>query len=359
MLSIKAAVDAHAARSNRVWDEDRSQTVGASEIGQCARKTWFAKFAADEAIPQDDDYDDRWGAKVRGTVYEAEWWAPALRAQFGDQLIYAGDDQRTLFLDYLSATPDGMIRDLPADALTHLGVADIGSDTVAVECKTIDPRTKIDRPKPEHVHQVIVQLGLLRATTVYQPHWGLLSYTDTSFWDEVHEFPIAFDPQIFAASLDRAAQIMTATDPFSLRPEGRIAGGRECEFCPFRKACGLTQARRAEATNGAIVPPEEAAPILAKARQVNAHKAVASREEAAAKVLEEEIKQDLSRLKARAIAHDGEKVAWSAVKGRESTDLKALRSAAEAEGFDVSRFIRSGAPGDRLTITVKQESENQ
>lgn len=359
MLSIKAAVEAHAARSNRVWDEDRSQTVGASEIGQCSRKTWFSKFAADEAIPQDDDYEDRWGAKVRGTIYENEWWEPALRAQFGTQLVYAGTDQQTFYLDYLSATPDGLIRDLPANALAHLGIADIDGDSVGVECKTIDPRTKLDRPKPENVYQVIVQLGLIRATTAYQPRWGVLSYTDTSFWDEVHEFPVEFDPDVFATALERAASIMTATDPFSLRPEGRIAGGKECEYCPFRRACGLTQARKAEATNGAIIPPEEAAPIAAKAKLADAHSAAAKREHAAAKALEEEIKQELSRLGARTLAHDGAKVTWSTVKGRESTDLKALRKAAEAEDFDVSRFTNAGTAGERLTITVKQESENQ
>lgn len=357
MLSIKAAMSAHATRSNRVWDEDRSQTVGASEIGQCARRVWFSKFAADEGVAVDGDYADRWGARVRGTVYEREWWEPALRAAFGDQLRFAGDEQRTLYRDFLSATPDGLIAGLPSDALANLGVADIEGGCIAIECKTADPRTKLDGPKAEHRHQLIVQLGLIRSTTPFRPMWGLITYTDASFWDEVKEFPVRFDEAVFNASLARATTIMTAADPFQLRPEGWIAGGKECDGCPFTRACGQVRAEAASESKGNAVPDGIASRLGEMARAARKHAATAKTEAAAARAIEEKIKTELSRQGARSVQHGGVSVTWSAVAGRPSTDLKALREAAEAAGVDTRRFQTAGAPSDRLTITIKTEAD--
>ena len=42
-ISIKSMLDAHVAANGKVWEHDRTLTVGASEVGQCLRKTWFAK----------------------------------------------------------------------------------------------------------------------------------------------------------------------------------------------------------------------------------------------------------------------------------------------------------------------------
>ena len=44
-------------------------------------------------------------------------------APFGDELLYAGDQQQTLASEFLSATPDGLLIGLPRDALAALGVA--------------------------------------------------------------------------------------------------------------------------------------------------------------------------------------------------------------------------------------------
>src|SRR5262249_62177975 len=92
----------------------------------------------------------------------------------------------------------------------------------------------------------IVQIGVVRDTTEYRPNFVLLTYIDASFWDTITEFVVAFDPEVYANAKTRAVQIINARLASELPPEGWIAGGKECEHCPFTKACGIE--RR-------IVPP--------------------------------------------------------------------------------------------------------
>src|SRR5687767_11447335 len=104
-LSIRDAVHGFLAARAKPWAHDRSQTIGASEIGQCARKVWFGKngIAPDVA-------DDLKGAAARGDLIEQYVWAPAVAshvASLGGELWFAGDEQKTLVDGYLSATPDG------------------------------------------------------------------------------------------------------------------------------------------------------------------------------------------------------------------------------------------------------------
>jgi len=159
---IREALAEFANANARVFD-DRASTVGASEIGQCARKTFFAKNASDPTygITSDTDFEDTYGATLRGRLLENHFWVPALRARFGSKLLYAGNEQRTLTSGFLSATPDGLLIDAPEDEFVRLGVFDItGDGSVVVECKSIDPRVRQEL-KPEHVYQAQVQLGLL------------------------------------------------------------------------------------------------------------------------------------------------------------------------------------------------------
>src|SRR5215510_8590834 len=78
------------AQSLRGPAKDRAFTVGASDIGQCSRKTFFAKHNG----KRNPRYVDAWGATLRGHIIEQTFWAPALRARFGADLKFLGDRQR-------------------------------------------------------------------------------------------------------------------------------------------------------------------------------------------------------------------------------------------------------------------------
>ena len=95
-------------------------------------------------------------------------------------------------------------------------------------------------------------MGLIRHCTEYRPNHALISYTDASFLDDVTEFAVAFDLEIYAAAKTRAPRVMTADAALDLPPEGKLAGGGECRYCPHRGRC-------AGVTVGAI--PEDREPL--------------------------------------------------------------------------------------------------
>src|SRR6516164_599378 len=84
---------------------DRENTVGASEIGQCARKVFYSKRAGE----RDPDFTDTGGAALRGHIFERHFWTRALRARFRRKLLFAGKGQQTFTSGFLSATPDGLL----------------------------------------------------------------------------------------------------------------------------------------------------------------------------------------------------------------------------------------------------------
>jgi hypothetical protein len=234
----------------------------------------------------------------------------------------------------LSATPDGLLIEQPADALAGLGVADIGSDaSVVIECKTIDPRARLDGPRPEHVFQAQVQIGLIGELTKHRPEWAVISYANASFLGDIVEFPVRFDPAVFATAKKRATQIAVATSPGELKPEGWIAGGRECEFCPFTKACGVI--RHAVPTQPQAAPPDPqfVAEIVDAARDAKRQRAEVEAATTALREIEHGIRERLRIRGVRQINGDGVAVTWSAVKGRPSYDMAAPQSPPCATNF--------------------------
>jgi len=336
----------------------REQTVGASDVGRCARQTYFEKNEGDPdyGAPRNPDAVDGWGARLRGSIFEQHVWAPALRAKFGERLLFAGEQQETFTLGFLSATPDALVTALESDVLEPLGVPDIGGDgSLVAEAKTVDPRARVDAPKLAHTYQAQVQLGLIHALTRHRPEHALISYTDASFWDLTLEFPVKRDPAIFENAQRRASQILTARSATALAPEGWIAGGRECERCAFSQACG--NMRTAVPTSAAPeARPEAAAEIAALAREAKRFEAELAAATTAFRAAQHEIKERLLANGVRRIAADGVSVLWSAVKGRPSYDIPAIREAAAAAGIDLTQFERTGEPSDRLVIQVTGQS---
>ena len=344
-ICIKDMADRHVATNQKHWSHDRLTTVGASEVFQCARRVGFAKS---ETAP-DPDYEDRYGARLRGDLIENHFWEPAVRAQKpeGVQFLFAGKEQRTLVDGYLSATSDGLLVGVAADALAHLGIADLGSDTLVVECKSIDPRVSLKEAKAEHSGQTQVQMGLIRHCTPFRPEYALISYADASFLDSISEFAVRFDPAVYLAAKERAKRIMLVEDPASLPPEGKIARGGECRYCPFKGRCQ-------GATVAAI--PRDTVPVGANAMAhlkalVEQHEAAGGEAEAADRRREqvrEQIREFLRELGTRKVDGDGFTVSWFPVKGRKSLD----RKAAEKAGLDLSPYEREGDASERLTISI-------
>jgi hypothetical protein len=335
---IKEALHAYVTENQRQFTHDRAKVIGSSEIGQCARKLWFLKHAGEK----DGSYVERWGAQQRGNLIEV-LWAKALREHAGKgKLHFAGRYQRTFFDDQspLSATPDGLLE------LEH--------DEVLLECKSIDPRAKIERIRPEHEAQVQVAMGILNTTTRYHPRYALVSYIDASFLDEVREFRVEYEPQVFLNLRARALAIMAANAADSIRPEGVIAGGQECEYCPFQASCSAMRSSAVPSREGGrdALTAEQMALLRRLAYERQAHALAIEKVELAKRQIEQEIKEILRQAETRRVEDEFVRIVWSALKGRPSWDWPKLRAAAEKVGLDLAPFETTGNPSDRLEVRV-------
>lgn len=343
MTIIKETLDAFALTKIRTFEHDRSKTVGASEIGQCARRTWYVKNNQE----MDDDYTPKWGATMRGNVMEDKVWEPALRARFGDKLRFAGKDQKTLVHGHLSATPDACVIDLDKNFLSPFGVKNMKSNELMMECKTADPRTNLESAKAVNVYQTHVQMGLIRKQTNYKPNYSLLSYMNASWWDEVTEFVIPYDDRIFRAAEKRATEIITATKAKDLAPEGWIAGGRECLHCPYLKPCGIER-RNLPFQDKVVVPKPVVTKITKLVAAVRKHEEIVDKSEIVINTVKDKIKGVLRDNGLRKVPG---LVSWTTIKPRIKTDMEAFSAAALEKGVDIADYQSPGETGDRLTIT--------
>lgn len=353
MSIVKDAFDKHARTVKRGFKKDREKTVGASEIGLCARRTWYAKHSAD----YDEDYADGWGAAKRGSVFETRFFVPAMRKHYGSKLLFTGGNQERYVHKTLSATPDALLIDQPRDLLANLMVPDIGpSKCVVIDCKTIDPRINLSDPKPEHVFQIIVQLGLVRMKTKYKPDYGVLVYTNASFFDDTVEFVVPYNDAIFEQAKRRANQIIISSTANDLKPEGWIAGGNECKYCPYARACAELRGDVPDAAKkDSKVDPQVLAELIDLAHDERKFREASDSYKASQLEVQEKIKQRLKEKGLIGIKSREINITWFVVKGRLSYDMPAIKAAAAAAGVDLQQYETVGERTDRLLITVKKQ----
>jgi len=196
-------------------------------------------------------------------------------------------------------------------------------------------------------------MGLFGELTPYRPEWAVISYANASFLDDVVEFPVHFDPAIFASAKARAAEIMTAESPEDLRPEGWIAGGRECEYCAFNQACGRIRHAVPPAPMKEPPDPQFVAELSDLARLAKERRRIVESATAALRTVEHEIRERLRGKGLRRVTDDGVSITWSPVKGRPSYDMQGIREAAQKAGVSLDEFVTVGEPTDRLTITIR------
>lgn len=372
-FSIKDMLTAFSAANKRTFAHDRTKSVGGSDVGQCIRKTWLGKHIATHGFTPDEDFVQSSGATDRGSVYENEVWAPALKAHRpeGAKLLFAGDRQETLHDGFLSATPDGLFVNLDRACLSERGIPDIGAQVddgaesfgcLVVECKTIDPRVNLKgAPKPEHAFQCQVQMGLIRSRTRYRPRFAIISYTDASFLDQVQEFVVAWDPAIYRAAQERADAIMTETDVTRLHPEGKWSPhARECEHCSFKTACADISISVIPARTEAepVLSPEHDEQIEFLARQIATQTEAADLADRGKKIAQQRLRDLLREAGvSRATTSSLSKISWSPQAGRKIYDMDAIEAVLVEKGVELADFEKNGASFDRLSVTVYSADE--
>lgn len=291
-----------------IRDWDRGDTVGASEIGQCARRVSYLK----QEITPDEGYEDSWGMKERGHWVEA-WVVSRLRAN-GAPVVEAGEHQVTRSDGFFSATPDGRV------------------DNVSFDVKSYDPR-KSKFPEPAHVLQARIGARLNPATNT-----AMLIYVNASDFEEQQEFgpwPEIDDDEL--ASLKARARNIITRPPEDHPREGFIAGDCSRLNCPFRQRCIGEEIQG----KGSIGADEQAE--LAKIQAE--HEAAKKRLEAAERDkrhLQERVRQIFRACDVCKVSG----IASISRQSRESLDTKAM----ERDGIDLALYRKEGTPFDVITI---------
>lgn len=344
-LDFDKIFDEYIAGDQKVWANDRNKTLGASEAFGCMRQAFFKKHG----FKEDPGYKNRWGAMRRGDLIENFHVVPAMEAALPKEyeLLGGGDDQETLVKGLLSATPDGLIIDLPKHALEVYGIDDIESDCIVMEIKSIDPRVNLREEKAIHRGQVQAQMGLIREMSDFNPMYAVIMYIDASFLDDVEYFIVKFDQKAYNIANKRAAEIFKAKKPMNVKAEGLITGA--CEYCGYQEQCKkaiIAAIPNSESdVEDKIIKTMNA--IIKKRNDLNQkHKDA----EAAYKQANEEVKEFLRDNDVKRMVGDNWRVSYSAVKGRTTYDHKAMIK----DGMDLSSYEKVGAGYDKLTVTISK-----
>lgn len=293
-------------------DWDRGETVGASEIGQCARRTAYLKHDT----PEDENHEESWGMKERGHWVE-KWVVDRLKANSAP-VHDTGDDQDTRSYGFLSATPDGWIE---------------GEINISFDVKSFDPR-KTTIPEPAHIIQARLGARQNRKTT-----HALLIYVNASDFEDQLEFgpyPELTDDE-YESLLSRARDIM-AKPPEEHPREGYFTDECSRFECPFRQRC---IGERVPELNGKLTAKQ-----LAELEAIQHRYAKAKDMEKEGERLRKMAQEDVRLLFQAAGTAKVTGAAWISRQTRDSLDTEAMKR----DGIDVDAYRREGKPFNTINI---------
>lgn len=356
LLDFDVAFDMYMAANEKTWEHDRSLTVGASEIWACLRQVWYEKRGHEFGFEPAED-DGNWGAMERGNLIENHFVVPGLRLALpkmatlpeGVELLFGGSDQKTLVLGKNSATPDGVIRGLTPGPLTIKGgkqeifIADIKSNCIVLEIKSIDPRSTLLEEKTRHHGQTQMQLGLIREMTEFKPMYAVVLYVDASFLT-MTPFVVEFDEKSYAVGKQRALDVYRINDPLMIMPEGRFVGA--CDTCKWRGPCGAAVIGSMAAKGVTTQDPRAIEETDVLVQDYLAAKKAYDDAELRVEVAKEAIKESLLDHRVSTLTGNNWRVSWYPVKGRKSLDQKRL-----AEDIDLEPYMKEGQPHEQLRVT--------
>lgn len=355
VIDFEKVFNDYMANNQKLWAHDRSTTVGASEAFNCMRQLFCEKRGKEFDIVPDEDYNERWGATERGNLIENYFVVPAMKylppplsAEF------VGDEQFTHALKRNSATPDGLIVNVPTDKeiVISYGQDEFVIDRVPTGClgleiKSIDPRAHLDEERTKHAFQSNIGMGIIREVTQWKPEYWIILYVDAAWLDNIRPFIVTYDPSVYKAAKTRADSIWKFADIKEAMPEGKMDGG--CKYCRWKRACGEAIVREHKSfSKGGPTPFQltELDPLVADA--LNKRALAAAADEAYAQS-QQRVKDWLSENKFAKASTENWSVSWTLSEGRKALDKQALKD----DGIDPEKYMRKGASFDTFRITQR------
>lgn len=355
VIDFKKVFDDYMKQNEKVWVHDRSTTIGASEAFNCIRQLLMEKRGKEFGVEPDEDFAERWGAIERGNLIENYFVVPAmqflpkpLRAEF------VGAEQFTHVLSRNSATPDGLLTDVPTDCeiIVKYGedeflIPQVPTGCIGLEIKSIDPRAHLDEERTKHMFQSQIGMGIIREITDWKPEYWIILYVDAAWLDNIRPFVVTYDPEIFETAKKRANQIWRFEKITDAIAEGKLDGG--CKYCRWRRACGQSLVDEHKGFGKDALDPfqlSELEPLVIDALNKKEIADSASEAHEAAKA---RVKDWLTENRHSKAGTEKWNVSWFTTDGKEALDKKLMID----DGLDPKKYMRKGAPYDTLKITKR------
>lgn len=360
-INFKNGFSAAVAKNQKVWEHDRSLTVGASEVFGCIRECYFKKREPDKA-EDPEEADPEWGHTERGNLIENEFAVPCLHDMFGESnCFYMGSEQKTFVDGRLSATPDGVVVDLQPDALIDYNIEDIGGGgVIGTEIKTFggefaapkqykapslaDPTKEAIyyKAKVKHEGQAQVQMGLLRRKTNYQPDHVAVLYINPANLKDIRPAVVKYDDRVYDLAKRRAESVFDPTKTAKDFPaEGKLRN--DCQYCQFTAICNETDMSRfsGQVRKLSEFPAETQEAVRKQVITVAALRSEFKSLESEKKEAEMALRETLLDLGTTRLADDGWSTSLSKNGGRKRTDTARI---VEDTGIDLDDYQTEGQP---------------
>lgn len=192
---------------------DRSQYIGASDIGQCPRKCYLGKI-------NKIDFEEReLLAFARGHASEEKFKKSfeAQNIQYESQLEIQGKK-----FQWLKAHPDFLLR--------------MKNEDIAVECK--DTKSIPENPYESWILQLQLQMGVLLENG-YNIKRGIILVTGM-LEEKIQAFEADFDQTLYELALKRAEKVWSSLQS-KTEPEAETS--LLCSFCHFKDTCPKMQTK--------------------------------------------------------------------------------------------------------------------
>ena len=335
---------------------DRREFLTSSEVAMCLRKAYFSKNPEQYPPKVSGSGTGENGFTERGHAIEA-WLVKKLKPLINMkwQIEYMGEDQRSFYDPELgiSGTPDGLLTS--PDGKKWL-----------LEIKSIDPRfNKNNLPKKGHIYQTQQNMFLVQLCLDIKLEGAVLLYIDASNVYDIKEYPMVYDTNLVNESIKRADMLWTANNPDDLEPEGIYNG--DCEYCLFTHHCSKVvdmqktlERLGPEATPFFGDPHDDSGETesLNDEERMQVEQWLQSWEglkqyEADKKEVDGEVRQLVIRYNGR-LQVDGWQITGTTQSGRETIDKKLM----EADGLDLNKYMKTGAPFVVLKVTPPTGGES-
>lgn len=201
---------------------DRSTYVGASDIGQCLKKSFLSKFDK-----EDFDFEQllifERGHVAEGIFIKGLENSPKRDAfSFKKQVEFVGKDEWSFIK-------------------THLDLhVSFPREDVAVEGKTFRTELPDGKPRLSWIYQNHIQMWLASQSTGRKTR-GIIAAIDLNTAKR-HEFQVVFSEILLQQAKERALKLWNAMQSRT-EPEGEVSD--LCGFCPYKSSCD-TLLRNAE-----------------------------------------------------------------------------------------------------------------